>query len=50
MLSHWPFNPRDNSVGTITLAPKLGNRGIRGQVAGIKKASPQTSFYPFPPI
>lgn len=48
MLSHWPFNPHDNSVGTITLAPKLGNRGIRGQVAGIKKASPQAPFYPPP--
>lgn len=42
VLSHWPFNPHDNSVGTITLASKPGNRGIRGQVASIKKAGPQT--------
>lgn len=49
MLRDWPFNPHDNSVGTITLAPKLGNRGIRGQVASIKKGSPQTPFYTLPP-
>lgn len=42
MLSHWPFNPHDNSMGTITLAHKLGNRSIRGQVASLKKPDHRT--------